>query len=199
MALVRKHPALPAPAEAPEDPRIALEGPTAAGRRDAAHRLAADPDAAGQLADRLAREADRSVGEAILGALGRIGTPAAAERLFDLLGSEDVWLRNAAIETLQEMDAAVLGALERALADPDSDRRIFAVNVLVSLRHPAAATYARRVLAEDGHVNVCAAALDVLAEIGTPEMAPEIEAAAARFPDAPFLRFAARAACRRIT
>jgi HEAT repeat protein len=198
MALVRKHP-VAASQEAPEDPRAALEGPTAAGRRDAARRLAADPEAADLLAARLDRDGDTSVREAILAALGRIGTAAAVEHLFARLGSEDVWLRNAAIETLAGMDAAVIGALDRALADPDSDRRIFAVNVLVSLRHPEAATYARRVLAADAHVNVVAAAIDVLAEIGTPEMVPEIEAAAARFPDAPFLHFAARAASRRIT
>jgi len=197
MALIRKHPGAPAPAAA-EDPLVALEGATAAERREAAHRLAGDPSAVGPLADRLDREADRSVREAILLALGRIGTAEAADSLFALLGSEDVWLRNAAIETLAEMDAAVIGALDGALSDPDSDRRIFAVNVLVSLRHPAAADYARRALAEDAHVNVVAAAIDVLAEIGTPEMIPEIEAAAERFPDAPFLRFAARAARRRI-
>lgn len=198
MALVRKHP-VSEPQAALEDPRTALEGPTAAGRRDAARRLAADPETAGMLAARLDRDADTSVREAILAALGRIGTAAAVEHLFARLGSEDVWLRNAAIETLAGMDAAVVDALDRALADPDSDRRIFAVNVLVSLRHPAAAIYARRVLAADAHVNVVAAAIDVLAEIGTPEMVPEIEAAAARFPDAPFLHFAARAARRRIT
>ena len=199
MALVRKHPSASAPADATEDPRAALDGPSAAGRRDAARRLASDPGAADLLAARLDHEADASVREAILAALGRIGSEAAVEHLFGLLGSEDVWLRNAAIETLAGLDGAVIGALDRALADPDSDRRIFAVNVLVSLRHPAAADYARRALAEDAHVNVVAAAIDVLAEIGTPEMAPEIEAAAARFPDAPFLHFAARAAQRRIT
>ncbi|MCJ2017353.1 MULTISPECIES: HEAT repeat domain-containing protein [unclassified Methylobacterium] len=198
MALVRKQPAAPAPAPAAGDPRAALDGATAAERREAAHLLASDPDAVDSLADRLGREADKSVREAILLALGRIGTEAAAERLFDLLGSEDVWLRNAAIETLSEMDAAVIGALDRALSDLDSDRRIFAVNILVSLRHRAAVDYARRVLAEDDHVNVVAAAIDVLAEIGTPDMIPEIEAAAARFPDAPFLTYAARAASRRI-
>lgn len=198
MALVRTHLPAAAPADAPEDPRAALSDARAARRRDAARRLAADPGAVELLAARLDREDDLSVREAILVALGRIGTAAAVDRLFALLGSEDVWLRNAAIETLQGMDAAVIDALDRALADPDSDRRIFAVNVLVSLRHPAAATHARQVLARDPHVNVCAAALDVLAEIGTPDMVPDIEAAAARFPDEPFLRFAARAACRRI-
>ncbi|MGV7030687.1 HEAT repeat domain-containing protein [Methylobacterium symbioticum] len=197
MALVRRT-TIPAPADAPSDPRAALGAASAAARREAARRLASDPGAVDALAAQLAREADNSVREAILAAIGRIGTPAAAHHLLGLLGSEDVWLRNAAIETLQVMDAAVLGALEDGLDDPDSDRRIFAVNVLASLHHPEAAALALRALARDPHVNVCAAALDVLAEIGTPEMIPEIEAVAARFPDEPFLRFAASAAKRRI-
>ncbi|GJE27664.1 HEAT repeat domain-containing protein [Methylobacterium organophilum] len=200
MALVRRI-AAPAPADDLPDPRAALGAPAAAVRREAARRLAADPDTVGAidaLAAQLAREPETSVREAILAALGRIGTAEAAEHLFGLLGSEDVWLRNAAIETLQMMEAGMLGALERGLDHPDSDRRIFAVNVLVSLRHPQAATLALRALARDPHVNVCAAALDVLAEIGTPEMIPEIEAVVARFPDEPFLRFAAKAAQRRI-
>ncbi|UHC20157.1 HEAT repeat domain-containing protein (plasmid) [Methylobacterium currus] len=177
---------------------MALGAGTAAARREAAHRLASDPDAVGALAAQLAHETEASVREAILAALGRLGTKEAVETLFGLLGSEDVWLRNAAIETLQVMDAAVLGALESGLDHPDSDRRIFAVNVLVSLRHPEAASLALRTLARDSHVNVCAASLDVLAEIGTPEMIPAIDAAVARFPDEPFLRFAAKAAKRRI-
>ncbi|SFU75397.1 HEAT repeat-containing protein [Methylobacterium sp. 174MFSha1.1] len=197
MALVRRTP-LPAPQAPPEDPRDALDAASAAARREAAHRLSLDPEAVGILAARLAHEPENSVREAILAALGRLGTDEAVGTLFSLLGSEDVWLRNAAIETLQAMDAAVLGALESGLDHPDSDRRIFAVNVLVSLRHPEAAALALRTLARDAHVNVCAACLDVLAEIGTPEMIPSIDAAVARFPDEPFLRFAAKAAKRRI-
>lgn len=197
MALVRRT-TIPIPAAAPEDPRDALATGSAPARREAAHRLASDPDAVEILAAQLSRESENSVREAILAALGRLGTPEAVEQLFGLLGSEDVWLRNAAIETLQVMDAAVLGALEDGLDHADSDRRIFAVNVLVSLRHPEAASLALRTLGRDTHVNVCAAALDVLAEIGTPEMIPEIDAAVSRFPDEPFLRFAAKAAKRRI-
>ncbi|WP_407527917.1 HEAT repeat domain-containing protein [Methylobacterium oryzisoli] len=198
MALVRRKPVAAAQEVEPADPREALRAGSAAERRAAARALAGDRAASRDLAGRLSVEADDSVREAILAALGRIGTPEAVDHLIGLLGSEDVWLRNAAIETLQVMDAEVLEALTRALSDPESDRRIFTVNVLVSLRHPEAAALALRALAEDDHVNVCAAALDVLAEIGTPETIPAIDAAVARFPDEPFLRFAARAAKRRI-
>lgn len=196
MALVNRTTLAAAPM--PENPHVALTTGSPVERREAARFLASDPDAAEALSAQLACETADSVREAILVALGRIDTPEAAGYLLALLGSEDVWLRNAAIETLQIMGASVLGALEDALDDPDADRRIFAVNVLVSLRHPEAASLALRALERDSHVNVCAAALDVLAEIGRPEMIPAIDAAVARFSDEPFLRFAAKAAKRRI-
>jgi HEAT repeat protein len=196
MALVR--PKLEPAAPAASSSLPTLDAASAAARRQAARSRAADPNAADALAARLAIESDDSVREALLAALGTIGTAEAVAHLFALLDSEDVWLRNAAIETLQGMDAAVLDALKRSLDHPDSDHRIFAVNVLTSLRHPAAADLALRALDRDAHVNVCAAALDVLAEIGRPEMAPAIAGAVERFPDEPFLRFAAKAALRRI-
>ncbi|MGY2047277.1 HEAT repeat domain-containing protein [Methylobacterium sp. JK268] len=196
MALVRS--SLAAPADTAADPRAALAEGRPAQRREAALRLSADPEGAALLAARLSVEEDPSVREAILGALARNGGLAAVGHLIGLLDSEDVWLRNAAIEALQGLDGVVIDALSEALAHADSDRRIFAVNVLACLRHPAAADLALRALTEDAHVNVCAAALDVLAEIGRPAMVPAIEAAVARFPDEPFLRFAAKAAIRRI-
>ncbi|MFE1600475.1 HEAT repeat domain-containing protein [Methylobacterium sp. ID0610] len=198
MALIRSTRATAPPPDPADDPRAALAEGRASARRDAARRLAADPQAVAPLAERLAVEGDTSVREAILGALARIGSPEAVAHLVGLLDSEDVWLRNAAIEVLQDLDGAVLDALAASLSHPASDRRIFAVNVLAALRHPAAGDLALRALAEDPHVNVCAAALDVLAEIGTPAMVPAIEGAKARFPDEPFLHFAARAAIRRI-
>lgn len=196
MALVRPKLDRAAPAASPSVPT--LDAASAAARRQAARARAADPEAADALAARLAVEPDDSVRAALLAALGAVGTPEAVAHLFALLDSEDVWLRNAAIETLQGLDAAVLDALERSLEHPDSDHRIFAVNVLMSLRHPAAADLALRALERDAHVNVCAAALDVLAEIGRPEMAPAIAGAVERFADEPFLRFAAKAALRRL-
>lgn len=196
MALVRPKLDSAAPPASSSEPT--LDAASATIRRQAARAHAADPDAVGLLAARLRIESDDSVREALLAALGAVGTAEAVTHLFALLDSEDVWLRNAAIETLQGMDAAVLEALERNLDHPDSDHRIFAVNVLTSLRHPAAADLALRALERDAHVNVCAAALDVLAEIGRPDMVQAIAAAVDRFPDEPFLRFAAKAALRRI-
>jgi len=134
----------------------------------------------------------------ILTTLVRNGGVAAARSVLDLLRSDDAGLRNAAIETLQEMGEAVTPLIEELLADPDSDVRIFAMNILISLNSPRVPEIALKVIASDPHVNVCAAAVDVLAEAGRPEMAGALRDVANRFPDQPFLAFSVRAALKRI-
>jgi HEAT repeat protein len=84
------------------------------------------------------------------------------------------------------------------LADPDSDLRIFAINVLAALPHPDVPVWLRHVVASDPHVNVCAAALDALAEVGEPDAIPDLRALAERFSDVEFIRFAVDATIRRI-
>ncbi|MFL9829047.1 HEAT repeat domain-containing protein, partial [Rhodoplanes sp. SY1] len=91
------------------------------------------------------------------------------------------------------------GPTSTLLSDTDSDVRIFAVNVLFSLRHPRVPQLAWDVIRTDPHVNVCAAAVDVLAELGTSEMHGDLEALVQRFPDEPFLRFAVSAAMKQIS
>ena len=115
-----------------------------------------------------------------------------------MLRSEDANLRNGAIEALQQMPDEVAPHVETILAHPDSDVRIFAVDVLSALPHPMVPEWLRRVVTLDPHVNVCAAALDALAEAGQPDVIPALEALADRFPDVAFMRFAADAAIRRI-
>lgn len=176
-----------------------LDAADAAMRRSAARRLAGQRDAVTALAGRLKVESEPSVVEALLTAIGRTGGHAAVGVLLELLRHEEAAHRNGAIETLQEMDPAeVVGEIAALLDDADSDVRIFALGVLVQLRHPSAAELARRVVASDPHVNVCAAAVEVLAEIGTPDMVADLEALAKRFRAEPFMAFAVKAAIRRI-
>jgi HEAT repeat protein len=171
----------------------------AATRRGAARRLAGQRDAVTALADRLNVENEPSVIEALLTAIGRAGGRAAIAALLDLLRHDDAPQRNGAIETLQQMEAdEVLGEIAGLLDDADSDVRIFALGVLTQLRHPSAAELARRVVASDPHVNVCAAAVEVLAEIGTPSMVADLQAVAKRFRTEPFMAYAVKAAIRRI-
>ncbi|VXC32161.1 HEAT repeat domain-containing protein [Sphingomonas sp. 8AM] len=184
-------------AVAPADGDVLLAAPTAGERRAAVHAL--EDSVAGQaaLCRRLAVETSASVREAILAALIRHRSPAIAAALLPLLRTDEAPLRNAAIEALAEMPDEVAPHVEALLADPDSDVRIFAGNMLGVLPHPRAAEWLLTALADD-HVNVCAAAIDGLAEIGAPSTADALEAVPARFPGNSFVAFAVRIAVRRI-
>jgi HEAT repeat protein len=171
-------------------------------RRAAVRDLAALPDGAPDssmlLCDRLDVETSPSVRSVIMTRLIRVATPQVAARLADHLHSDDAQLRNAAIEALQEMPQAVVPILDQLLADEDSDVRIFAVNILAALRHDQAPERLARIIRTDPHVNVCAAALDGLVEVGGVEMISGIEALGARFEENAFMRFAVDTAIRRI-
>jgi HEAT repeat protein len=167
-------------------------------RRRAAQALSRMPDAVAAICVHLANERSLSVRSIILTGLIVHKSPGVVRGLLPLLGSEDANLRNGAIEALQQMPDDVAPHVEAMLGDPDSDVRIFAVDVLSALAHPMVPEWLRRVVTLDPHVNVCAAALDALAEAGQPEVIPALEELANRFADVAFIRFAVDAAIRRI-
>lgn len=105
--------------------------------------------------------------------------------------------RNAALEALAVMPEHVAPHVAALLRDPDSDVRIFTANLLSVLPHPKAAAWLVEALA-DPHANVCAAAVDGLAEIGDARALPVLAALPARFPDDSFLAFAVQLASQRI-
>jgi HEAT repeat protein len=166
--------------------------------RRASIRLASRSGEAELLAQRLELESDAGLRESILTSLVRIGGVKAARPLIETLRSADALLRNAIIETLQIMGDAIAPEIERLFDDDDPDVRLYAVYVIQSMRSERVLEIALRVIANDPHVNVCAAAVDVLAEVGRPEMAGALRAVAERFPDHPFLGFAVRAAIKRV-
>jgi HEAT repeat protein len=173
----------------------ALESGT---RRAAVRDLAAYPEAAMALCDRLEVEGSLSVRSVIMNSLIHVGTTEVAARLVSHLRSDDAHLRNAVIEALQEMPDAVAPHMWDLLADDDSDVRIFAVNILAALRHQRAPEWLAEVIRSDSHVNVCAAAVDGLIEVGGADVIPDLEALERRFADIPFMRFAIEAAIRRV-
>ena len=205
MALVRRA-AWPVPADAARDGGsrdrgewIAdLASASAVTRRRAARVVAGMANAVPVMCVHLANEPNLSVRSIILTGLIANKSPAVVAGLLPLLGGEDANLRNGAIEALQQMPDEVAPHVEAMLAASDSDVRIFAINVLAALPHPMVPEWLRRVVTLDPHVNVCAEALDALAEVGEPDAIPALEALADRFPDVAFIRFAVDAAVRRI-
>lgn len=146
----------------------------------------------------LATESERSSRDVIAVELAHLGGEAVVEGLLPLLRSDDAALRNIAIDILKELPADVAPRMESLLDDPDPDVRIFLVNVLEALRHPAVEDWLIAVITMDANVNVVTTALDLLNEVGTTAAVPALRQAIARFPDEPFVIFTAENALRRI-
>jgi HEAT repeat protein len=167
-------------------------------RRWAARDLAAHPEAAAALVGQLRSEPENSVRQVILTSLTQIGNDTAIQGLIDCLYLEDAMLRNAAIEVLKELPEQVAPFMGKLLQDPDPDVRIFAVDVLESLRHPRVEDWLIEVISQDPHVNVCATAVDLLGEVGSDQAKAALIALKQRFADEPYIQFASDLALKRI-
>jgi HEAT repeat protein len=175
-----------------------LEVDNTTARRWAARDLAEFQEASEVLVERLKCEEDSSVREAILTTLTCLGDPAVMAGLVEYLRSEDAALRNEVIEVMKALPDEVAPIMDELLADPDPDVRIFAVNILESLCHPQVEAWLAGVIEHDPHINVCAVALDLLVEVGTPASRSALENLKARFADEPYIGFAADLAIKRI-
>jgi HEAT repeat protein len=175
-----------------------LAAPAAAERRAAAQALATEPQAVGALLGLLPSEPAVEVRTALLAALAEIGTGEALAGLADCLRSEDAWLRNAAIHVLRATPRQAAPLAERLLADPERDVRILAVGILDAVRDPRVEAWLIDLIERDDDVNVCGAALDLLAEVATAAAAGPVARLLERWPDEPYIRFAAQLAQRRI-
>jgi HEAT repeat protein len=174
--------------------REALRDQDPARRRAAAQGWGEGADPA-PLAEALVVERDKRVREALVTALIRLG---AAAKVAPLLRSADAALRAAGVEALQALPDQTRPLLPGLLADPDPDVRILAAEVVRTQPADRAIELLSRALERESHPNACAAAVDVLAELGTPDAAPVLRAVAARFGSDPFLPFAVSAALARI-
>ncbi len=166
---------------------------SAQARWQAARRLAEFADAVPELARQLGEEPDERVREAILTSLAQINNGESFDAILGYLRVDDAALRTAALDALKLMPDVAGVRLDALLRDPDSDVRVLACD-LARVAAPALAQKSlAKVLAIEPEINVCAAAIELLAEIGTPEILPELQRCADRF-GAPFLHFSVRMA-----
>ena len=177
---------------------LPIDSPTPAERQAAIMALAGHPISAPVLCQRLEVEDDTASREGLAIALIRIGGPVVVSGLLPYLKSDAAVLRNIVIDILKELPAEVAPHMESLLDDPDSDVRIFVINVLEALRHPNVESWLIAVIRIDAHVNVVATALDLLSEVGTEASLSALQSVRARFPDEPFIIFAATNALERI-
>ena len=168
----------------------ALDSPDAESRWTAARALAGRADAVPALAAALGREPTPRVREAMMTALIRIGDAASIEVILPYLRSQDAALRAAAIEALQALPDAIAPFMAPLLSDSDSDVRLLATELARNMEASEATRLLCDLIEREHHPNVCAAAIVVLTEVGTPEALPTLEKCGVRFAATPFLPFA---------
>jgi HEAT repeat protein len=176
----------------------ALTGGTGEERWAAARAAAEVPGGVMALGQALSREADPRVREAIFTSLARLGTRESAEAVLPHLRSDDANLRIGALDALRAMPQAAGAHVPGLLADPDPDVRGLGCELARGLDPAIAIRVLCDRLASEPEANVCAAAVEVLAEIGGPEALPVLADCADRFRSDPFLPFSIKVAVERI-
>jgi HEAT repeat protein len=203
MPFVKRGPTPRAPSHEPDRDRAsqiaALRSSDADTRWRAARALAGTPEAVAALAAALAAEVVPRVREAIMTALMRTGDEASVQALLPCLRSEDAGQRSAAIEALQALPEAIGPFLTALLTDPDSDVRLLATELARNMPAAQATELLCALIEREPHPNVCAAAIEVLAEVGTRDAVPALRRCADRFAGTAFLPFAATVAIGRIS
>ena len=102
-----------------------------------------------------------------------IGGKAAAEIIAPLLRSQNVALRNTAIEIMAKIGKAAIDRAAELLIDRDKDIRKFGVDILEKIGSSEAKTHLVKALLDD-NVNVSAAAAEALGKCGTQSAVPHL-------------------------
>jgi HEAT repeat protein len=177
-------------ATAPSAPATAsLQAADAEERWIAAREAAEAPEGAAILADALALESDDRVRDALFTGLARIGTAECVDKVLPYLRSNDAGLRTGAVDTLRAMPAHLVSRVPELLADPDPDVRLLSCELARELPSAEANMLLAGLLDRETEKNVSAAAIEVLAEIGQPEVVQSLQRCAARFAGDAFLEF----------
>jgi HEAT repeat protein len=177
----------------------ALSSPDVEVRWSAARALGGRADAVAALALVLSTEQVARVREAIMTALVRVGDEASVRALLPYLRSQDAGQRTSAIEALQALPEAIMPFMAALLGDNDTDVRILATELARNMAVKDANRILCGLLENEQHPNVCAAAVEVLAEVGTRDAIPALKACAKRFSSTPFLPFAVATTIARIS
>ena len=199
MPLVRRQTDTPTQAAPSVPDLLSSLGDSAAEVRFAAARdLAQAPGGVEALGAALGREVDERVREAILTSLTRAGAAEAVRALSPHLRSDDAALRRGTLDALRAMGRATRPFLAELLNDADPDVRLLACEIVRELPSVEATPLLCELLEREHEVNVCASAIEVIAEVGSAAALPALACCASRFGDSPFLTFAIGVARKRL-
>jgi hypothetical protein len=200
MPLIRK-PADHAPGPEPDASEILqLLASSSTDERWAAARAAADVvGGISAIAASLPTEHDARVREAMFTSLARHATVESLDAITGLLRSDSANLRTGALDALSLMVGTTPELLPRLLSDADADVRILSCELARSLPNSEATHLLCALLAAEQEINVCAAAVEVLAEVGSSDALATLNECARRFGDSRFIAFAIEIVIDRIT
>ena len=151
------------------------------------------------IAAALPKERDPRVREAMFTSLTRHGTAESVDAIIDQLRSDSASLRAGALDALRILAGTAPQLLPRLLSDKDTDVRILSCELARSLPNAEATRLLCALLTAEREINVCAAAVDVLAEVGSSEALAALDECARRFGDSPFIAFAIKIVTERIS
>ena len=202
MPLVRKPPSgPPKPGTSAPEPKsvlTALAGGTDDERWSAARAAASLAGSETVLAEALSREKSPRVREALLTSLVRIATPQSVEAVLPLLRSDDAFVRREGSDALLAMKDVAWPYVAASLQDDDADVRILACGLVRAMPDEKAVRLYCDLLDSEPEANVCAAAVEALAEIAGAEALPALTRCAERFAATPFLVFSIRLVVERL-
>ncbi|WP_334030098.1 HEAT repeat domain-containing protein [Alteromonas sp. P256] len=135
-------------------------------RRWAIRDLGASDTADEVFIERLHKETDVTIIEALFSALDKTFSSKTANEMLDLLKSENVQVRNGAIELFQLNPVEFASQIDNIIDDNDPDIRIFCVDIIGAVAHKEAINWLHKIALTDTNINVVGTALDKLTEVG---------------------------------
>lgn len=167
-------------------------------RWDAARAASGHGPFSDELARALATETSPRVRVAMFTSLAQTADAPAVAALQALLRSDDANLRIGALDALRLLVRDRPALVDALLADEDADIRILTCELARELPAARATALLVGLLRHESEPNVCAAAIDVLAEAGDASALPVLAECARRFAGTPFLGFAIDVAIQRL-
>lgn len=201
MPLIRNRPGAAPAVAAPTAARIREELGSADEqvRWSAARAASGLPACTPDLVSALATEASPRVRDAMFTSLAQTADDTALGALQAWLRSDDAQLRIGALDALRLLVRGDPALVTPLLQDADADVRILSCELVRELPAPQVNALLGELLGREAEPNVCAAAVDVMAEAGDASVLPVLTACARRFRDLPYLVFAIDVAIERIS
>jgi HEAT repeat protein len=155
----------------------------------AAHAPSSETKPAASLLDAWRGEQDMSKREALIAAIAASQDAAKTDALMRIVEEGDAASRNFAILAWQGLSAHEVLRGAALLESANADARVLALSVLQAAPGRDVEPLLIGLLSTEADVNVCAAAVELLAECGTRAASPALLAARERFADNEFVAF----------